>query len=172
VTQVNDQPDAYPHLRAAAAARSQATVERLRVGITRLEESGVPVSGPSIYKVTGLAFKTIRRNAGAYGLYCEHAAYFRPRPKRAGRRRRQGHRPVEPQRDPLLNYSKVVLVKRLRAAIANLEQLQAAHAEQARRCQEEHHEVIAFLQAELIRSSATSSIVGGALAGSPQLGRG
>jgi hypothetical protein len=38
-------------------------------------------------------------------------------------------------------------------ALAELEELQAAHVEQGRRCQEEHYEAIAFLQAELIQSS-------------------
>jgi len=153
VNQTTDLPDAYPHLRAAATARSNATVERLRVGITILEQSGVSVSGPLIYKVTGLAFKTIRRNPRAYNLYREHAAYFEPQPKRTGGRRGKLHRPMQPQRDQLLNYSKATLVKRLRAAVTNLEQLKAAHVEQARRCQEEHHEAIALLRAELIHSS-------------------
>ena len=72
--QGSDMSSAYPHLRAAAAARSNTTVERLRVGITVLQESGLAVSGPSTYKVTGLAFKTIQRNPRAYNLYCAHAA--------------------------------------------------------------------------------------------------
>src|ERR1700682_2436231 len=104
--QDNNMPSTYPHLRAAAAARSNATVERLRAGITSLEESGLAVSGPSIYKVTGLAFKTIQRNPRAYNLYCAHAAYFQRSPKRKGHRRTGRRRPSEPQRDPLLNYSK------------------------------------------------------------------
>jgi hypothetical protein len=33
MNQDSDMPSAYPHLRAAAAARSNATVERLRAGI-------------------------------------------------------------------------------------------------------------------------------------------
>jgi hypothetical protein len=94
--QGNDMSSAYPHLRAAAAARSNATVERLRAGITSLEESGLAVSGPSIYKVTGLAFKTIRRNPRAYNLYCAHAAYFQRPPKRIGHRRTVRRRPSEP----------------------------------------------------------------------------
>jgi hypothetical protein len=151
----SDIPSAYPHLRAAAAARSNATVERLRAGITVLQESGVAVSGPSIYKVTGLAFKTIRRNPRAYNLYCAHAAYFQRPPKRTGHRRTQRRPPSEPQRDPLLNYSKPILARRLRVTLAALEELQAAHAEQGRRCQEEHHEAIAFLRAELTHSSGT-----------------
>ncbi len=156
--QGSEQAETYSHLRVAAAARSDATVERLRAGIARLEESGVAVSGPTIYKVTGLAFKTIRRNPRAYSLYCEHAAYFRLRPKRKGGRRRRGRRlPVEPSRDPMLNYSKQILVRRFREAVSNLEQLKAAHAEQALHCQEDHGEVIAFLRSELIRRSGTTS---------------
>lgn len=165
-------PDAYPHLRASAAARSNATVERLRGGIAILEQSGVSVSGPLIYKVTGLAFKTIRRNSRAYTLYCEHAAYFKPLPKRTGVRRGKLHRPTQPQRDPLLNYNKVTLVKRLRAAVTNLEQLKAAHVEQTRRCQEEHHEAIAFLRAELIHRSGAPTTSGARVGGWPQLGSG
>ena len=79
---------------------------------------------------------------------------------------------MQPQRDPLLNYNKVALVKRLRAAVTNLEQLKAAHVEQARRCQEEHHEAIAFLRAELIHSSGAPTTSGGRVAGWQLLGRG
>src|SRR5712692_10255364 len=159
--QGSDVPSTYPHLRAAAAARSNATVERLRAGITVLQESGVAVSGPSIYKATGLACKPIRRNPRAYNLYWEHAADFQRPPKRSGHRRTRRRRPSEPQRDPLLNYSKATLARRLRVALADLEQLQAAHAEQGLHCQEEHYEAIAFLRAELIHRSETPTRSGG-----------
>jgi hypothetical protein len=168
--QGNDKSSAYPHLRAAAAARSNATVERLHAGITWLEERELVVSGPSIYRVTGLAFKTIQRNPGAYNLYCAHAAYFQRAPKRKGHRRMGRRRPSEPQRDPLLNYSKASLARRLRVALADLEELHAAHAEQGRRCQEEHFEAIAFLRAELIHSSGTPTRSSSTVAGWPQLG--
>lgn len=65
--------DGHTQRRAIATRRSHETVARLQAGIERLETAGREVSAHTIREVTGLAYKTIHRNAAALALFRAHS---------------------------------------------------------------------------------------------------
>ena len=85
--------DPHDHLRAAARVRAERTVTRLRAGIQALQERHEQVTARTIERETGLTFKTIQRNAGAYDLYTGAADVFRHRSKRQSTREDPHARP-------------------------------------------------------------------------------
>jgi len=140
--------DRHNHLRVAARARADRTVTRLRTGIQAIQERHEPVTARTIERETGLTFKTIQRNAAAYGLYTGAADVFRSRSKRQPGRRERARTPKRPVRDALLAYKKPHLVERLRAALQRIEALETALAVQGATCQEQHLRTILSLRVE------------------------
>jgi hypothetical protein len=124
------EPEVDPHgrLRAAAHARAERTVARLQTGIQALQDRHEQVTARTIERETGLTFKTIQRNAAAYDLYTSVADIFGNHSKRQSNRRRRGRARTRnpPVRDSLLAYKKPHLVARLRAALQQIEALEAA----------------------------------------------
>lgn len=145
-TTVSD--DRYAHLRANAAAQKQATVERLKRAIARLEAEERPVNTFTIKEVSGMDYMTYYRNPEALALFRTHSTYLREERIKEETKRHRSKRKrsrqndslhqvqVEP-RDPLLNYKKPELVARLRAARAECEQLK--QQAQAKRAEVEQH---------------------------------
>jgi hypothetical protein len=110
--------DRYAALRASAAARKQVTVLRLTTAIDAVEARGEAVTVEAIKKECGLDHRVYSRdrNAEAYAIFREHAAYFnKPEPhhvarskNRKRRLRDSTHRAAT--RDSLLDQSKRELV--------------------------------------------------------------
>ncbi len=61
--------DPYAHLRASASERAKHTVARTENGIHAIRARGETVTARSLERETGLTFKSIQRNVGAYELY-------------------------------------------------------------------------------------------------------
>jgi hypothetical protein len=61
--------DPYAHLRASASERAKHTVARTENGIRAIRARGETVTARSLERETGLTFKSIQRNVGAYELY-------------------------------------------------------------------------------------------------------
>ncbi len=122
--------DPHAHLRQASAARRVSTLARLEEGLTQLARQRREVSLETIREVTHLHPRTITRNPEAYALFRAHSTHLQ-----ANRSRRQvpHHRPsasdvqtatsgISPgapptaprQRDPLENYSKARLIRKIR----------------------------------------------------------
>ncbi len=130
-------PDPFAHLRQQAGQRADRTVGRLEAGIAALRTAAQKVTAESIKQATrdlepgfaGLSFQVIRRNARAYGLYCEAADAFTgratPNRKLRGkwRRRTKGLTARSPRSsyDPLEGLSKRALVFRIHALEHELE---------------------------------------------------
>jgi hypothetical protein len=141
-------------LRARAAARRQATVERLRAGINALLAQGQPITARTIWQQTGLAYNSYARNAEAYALYCQAGSHF-------AARRRHRAKPTSPPgtRDPWLSWPKPKLVARLRAALQDNERLRVERATRAAACQEQHGVRLMLLEAQVAayRTAAEST---------------
>ena len=152
-------------LRDAAEAKRRETVDRLRAGIERLTaRSPRPaITAKTIEAETGLAFKTILRNAEAYGLYRDNADAFKAS-RHPRRRSKNGARKTAAptgvatagihRHDPLMAYKKTQLVDRLRAALREVDALRSALASQTALCQSEHQRTILSLRANLARHEA------------------
>ncbi len=139
-------------LRAHAAAKRRATVERLRAGVEALVAQGKPVTTRTIWDQTGLAYNSYARNPEAYALDRRASTHL-------AAQRRHPKRPAPPaERDPWLAWPKTKLVARLRATLQENEQLRAERSAQAAICQEEHGVRIMLLEAQLAayRSAADS----------------
>jgi hypothetical protein len=154
-----------PGLREATEARRRETVDRLRAGIERLTaRSPRPaITAKTIEVETGLAFKTILRNAEAYGLYRDNAdalkasRHPRPRSKTSSRKTAAPIRVAAAginRHDPLMAYKKTQLVDRLHAALREVDALRSALASQTALCQSEHQRTILSLRANLVRHEA------------------
>ncbi len=126
--------DAHAHQRETAARRRERTVERLQVGIATLEAAGREVTARTVHEVTGIDHRTIGRNPAAIALFREHSTHLQARrpPAKKPHRPRDADPPGEaepsPVRDPLQNYSRPRLIRKVNA----LEQQLAARAEQDR----------------------------------------
>ena len=138
-------------LRAHAAARRQATVERLRAGIDALLAEGQPITARTIWEQTGLAYNSYARNADAYALYRQASSHFA-----AQRRRRAKPSSLPGTRDPWLSWPKPKLVARLRAALQDNERLRAERATQAAVCQEQHGVRLMLLEAQVAAYRTTA----------------
>ena len=140
--------------------QAERTIERLAEGIAALSRKGVPIGAKVIEREAGLSYRTIARNAGAYVLFCKHAAYFQPK-LQSKIEAKQSHKATLKRRtprqrtpagtpwDPLLGQTKRKLVERVRAAERQIAELQQALANLAAGRQE----VLAhklMLQAELV----------------------
>lgn len=120
-------------LRSYAAARRQATVQRLHAGIDALAAQGRPITARTIWEQTGLAYNSYARNIEAYALYRQASSHLAAR-----RRRRVPQASLPGQRDPWLAWSKTKLVARLRALLAENEQLRTERSSHAAMCQQQH----------------------------------
>ena len=80
--------DPYAHLRASASERAKHTVARTENGIRAIRARGETVTARSLERETGLTFKSIQRNVGAYELYKAAAKEVRGGSKRRARRPR------------------------------------------------------------------------------------
>jgi hypothetical protein len=122
--------DPFAHLKQRASERADRTVERIRVGVAALQETGRKITAESLKQVTremepgfsGLSFQVIRRNPRAYAVYREAADAFSAEPtadrkRRRTRRRRTRASGSEPRSsyDPLQRLDKRDLVQRIRA---------------------------------------------------------
>jgi hypothetical protein len=131
-------------LRSYATRRREATVERLRVGIDALTAEGQPITARTIWERTGLAYNSYARNPEAYALYRQASSHLMGQ-----RRRRVMQAAPRASRDPWLAWSKTKLVARLRALIAENDQLQVERSVGAATCQERHAVRIMLLEAQL-----------------------
>lgn len=131
-------------LRIHAAARRQATVERLRAGIDVLVAQGQPITARTIWQQTGLAYNSYARNTEAYMLYRQASSHL------AIQRRRRA-KPTVPTgtHDPWLRWPKPKLVARLRAVMEDNQRLRAERATQATVCQEQHAVRLMRLEAQV-----------------------
>ncbi len=103
-------------LRSSTVARRQATIDRLRSAINALTAKKREITVQTIYEECGLRYAAIHRNQEALALFRAHSTHLVAKKKQKGRKRLStGEEPPAP-RDPLLNYKKPQLVKRLRAA--------------------------------------------------------
>jgi hypothetical protein len=154
-----------PALREAAEAKRRETVDRLRAGIERLTaRSPRPaITAKTIEMETGLAFKTILRNAEAYGLYRDNADAFKASRQARRRSKSSARKTAAPpavataginRHDPLMAYKKIQLVDRLHAALREVDALRSALASQTALCQGEHQRTILSLRADLARQEA------------------
>jgi ribosomal protein S18 len=146
--------DRYAHLRANAAAQKQATIDRLTQAIVQLEAEGRPVNTFTIKEVCGLDYMAYYRNAEALALFRTHSTHLRrEREKEQAKRRRSKGKNREQDegfyqakaasRDPLLAYKKPDLAAKLRAALAERDQIQ--HRMQTELEEKEQH-YLALLQ--------------------------
>jgi hypothetical protein len=111
-------------LKASTTARRQATIERLQAAIDALKAKKQAITVQSIYEECGLRYAAIHRNQEALALFRANSTHLNTKKKRA---RRKGHTNgdgVPAPRDPLLNYNKLQLVTRLRAAQQQLQDLE------------------------------------------------
>jgi hypothetical protein len=145
--------DPYAHLRASASERAKHTVARTENGIRAIRARGETVTARSLERETGLTFKSIQRNVGAYELYKGAAKEIIGGSKRRARRPRHTRQDGSefPMRDSLMAYKKPQLVVRLRTAIRRVEELETAVAVQAGICQERHIRTIMSLSSDLAR---------------------
>ena len=109
-------------LRTHTEAQKQATVDRLRTTILALETSGQPISARTIQEKCGLEYASIRRNPEALALYQQHSTFLQAR-----RKRKKQAKLSTPPRDPLLAYTKLQLVTRLREEQAQRARQEAQH---------------------------------------------
>lgn len=140
--------DRYEHLRNYATAQKQATVERLRQAISRLEAEGRPVSTFTIKEVSGLDYMAYYRNREACALFREHSTHLRKACQKQLAKRQAARAPSKctpaqereavhaggtAHRDPMLDYKK----PRLLALVyeARQERDQARQGAQAERAQ-------------------------------------
>jgi hypothetical protein len=125
-----------------AQAQAERTIERLAAGIAALTRIGVPIAAKAVERETRLSYRTITRNAGAYVLFCKHAAYFQPQTrskvetKRAHKRALKRGTQASTRWDPLLGNTKRKLVERLRAAQERVRELELALGHAAAQQQE------------------------------------
>lgn len=111
-------------LRTSTAARRQATIARLRSAIDTLTVKKAKITHQTIYEECGLRSETIRRNAEAHALFKAHSTHLAAQKKRKGRKRISTGEETPAPRDPLLNYKKPQLVKRVHAAEQLVQELQ------------------------------------------------
>ncbi|SRR6266849_6235663 len=109
-------------LRTHTETQKQATVARLRTAILSLETSGQPISARTIQEKCGLEYASIRRNPEALALYQQHSTFLQAR-----RKRKKQANLSTPPRDPLLAYTKLQLVTRLREEQAQRARQEAQH---------------------------------------------
>lgn len=104
-------------LQVSTAARRQATIERLRSAIDALAARKEEITVQTIYEECGLRYAAIHRNAEALALFRAHSTHLQAKKKRRSRKRMAAveETPASP-RDPLLNYKKPQLVKRVRTS--------------------------------------------------------
>ncbi len=121
----NPSEDRYAHLRAYAEQQKQATVDRMKQAIQKLEQEKRPITTFTIKEVCGLDYMAYYRNAEALALFRRHSTHLRKQREMAPSKRRGRSRPSSEEqaatissRDPLLNYKKSRLVTELRAARA------------------------------------------------------
>jgi hypothetical protein len=167
--------DRYAHLRSYAAAQKQATVDRLKDAIMRLEADGRPVNTFTIKEVSGLDYMAYYRNPEALALFRTHSTHLRKerekeqanRQRVSRKRSRQDdnlHQVKAESRDPLLDYKRPRLVQLLHEARTACDQIkQQAQTKQAEteqrysRLLQEHMQCalrIARLEAELAEFKA------------------
>lgn len=104
-------------LRVSTAARRQATIERLRSAIDALTAKKKEITVQTIYEECGLRYAAIHRNAEALALFRAHSTHLLARKKQKRRKRTTTDEDMPaPPRDPLLNYKKPELVKRVRTS--------------------------------------------------------
>ena len=122
----NSPLDVHAHLRAYASGRAELTIQRVEQGISQLESQGMTVTEEALYRVSGVAPKTLHRNKRAYALYQDHSRFHqlkRAQAKRARSRRAhaQGSTSVsegESLPNPLLRLTKQQLVAVVRTSQA------------------------------------------------------
>ena len=121
------------------------------------------ITAKTIEVETGLAFKTILRNAEAYGLYRDNADAFKASRHPRRRSKTRARKTAAPtgvataginRHDPLMAYKKTQLVDRLHAALREVDALRSALASQTALCQSEHQRTILSLRANLARHEA------------------
>lgn len=113
----NAPSDRYAALRASAAVRKQATVQRLTTAIEAIEARGEAVTVEAIKEECGLDHRVYSRdrNEEAYAVFRRHAAYFNKQEphqvaRGKSRRRRLRGRHNRAPRDLLLDQSKRELI--------------------------------------------------------------
>jgi prophage tail gpP-like protein len=136
--------DQYAHLRSYAAAKKQATVDRLTRAIAQLEADGRPITTFTIKEVSSLDYMTYYRNRQAFRLFQQHSTHLRKEREKAQAKQHRSKRkttkgkealhtvPITP-RDPLLDYQRPRLVELLHEARAERDQARKqAQAERTR----------------------------------------
>lgn len=125
-------PTVYPEsrlvgLRASTQARKQETIQRLLQAIESLKGKKEAITSQSIFAVSGLHYTSYARNPEALALFRANSTHLNQKQRRAKRKR-----PIEPEsipvRDSLLNYKKLQLVTRLRAALERIQELEKQQA--------------------------------------------
>jgi hypothetical protein len=111
-------------LRTSTSARRQTTIERLRSAIDTLTAKKAKITHQTIYEECGLRSETIRRNAEAHALFRAHSTHLVAEKKRKGRKRMSTGEETPAPRDPLLNYKKPQLVKRVHTLEQLVQELQ------------------------------------------------
>jgi len=111
-------------LRTSTSARRQTTIERLRSAIDTLTVKKAKITHQTIYEECGLRAETIRRNAEAHALFKAHSTHLAAQKKRKGRKRMSTGEETPVPRDPLLNYKKPQLAKRVHTAEQLVQELQ------------------------------------------------
>ncbi len=115
-------------LRRHAASQRQATLSRLRTGISALEARGEPITVHTIRAESGLDYKSYARNPEALKLFQEHSTYLSAKRKeiRKKQRMRSGEeKALRP--DPLLNYKRPQLAARLRQEMQRREEIEGQY---------------------------------------------
>jgi hypothetical protein len=120
----NSSRDVHAHLRAFALGRAEHTIRRVEQGISQLESQGLAVTEEALYRVCGVAPKTLHRNKRAYALYQNHSQFHQQRralSRKARSRRQSGQAstpdsPVDSQPNALPRLTKRQLIAAVRVA--------------------------------------------------------
>lgn len=116
--------------------RKQETVERLRTAIASLREKKQDIAAQTIYAECGLHYSSYVRNEEAITLFRANSAHLIKQRQRTKRKRGKREDPsvsLSP-RDPLLNYKKPQLARRLRETQQQMQELQQQLAVLADAC--------------------------------------
>jgi hypothetical protein len=149
--------DRHAHLRTYAAMQKQATVDRLKQAIVKLEAESRPVNTFTIKEVSGLDYMAYYRNREAFALFQQHSTHLqkarekeqakqrgprRPSKRKDAKDREALHKGKVSPRDPLLDYKRPRLVELLHEARAERDQIKQQAQEDFAQMEQRYHALL------------------------------